>query len=68
MLDGPLAAIGCASRTSYRPCNDCHVVHACTVRLMMLEVRDVSARLLDNMSIEDMRRIPNRIEVLTYDI
>lgn len=55
-LDGPLAPIACASRTGYRPCSDCTDVQACAVRVLMTEVRDLSARLLDTTSIEDMRR------------
>ena len=68
VLDGPLAPIGCASRTAYAPCNDCKDVRACIVRLMMLEVRDVSARLLDNTSVADMCRAPNFVDALNYDI
>jgi Rrf2 family protein len=55
VLDGPLAPIGCASRLSYQPCRDCHVA-TCQVRLLMTDVRDVMAKVLDNMSLEEMRR------------
>lgn len=55
VLDGPLAPIACASRMSYQPCDDCVDVSACPVRLIMLEVRDVTARILDNTSVEEMR-------------
>ena len=68
VLDGPLAPIGCASRRSYRPCNDCRDVRGCTVRLLMLEVRDVSARVLDGTSLTDMCRKPSELDALTYDI
>lgn len=68
-LDGPLAPIACASRTGYRPCSDCSDVKACSIRLLMTEVRDLSAKLLDNTSIADMRRhvVEPRHE-LAYDI
>lgn len=56
-LDGPLAPIACASRTGYRPCSDCSDVQACSVRLLMTEVRDLSAKLLDHTSIDDMRAL-----------
>jgi Rrf2 family protein len=56
VLDGPLAPIACASRLSYQPCDDCRDVTACSVRIMMLEVRDVMARVLDSTTLEDMRR------------
>ena len=54
-LDGPLAPIGCASRTAYRPCQDCDDVANCSIRLLMTEVRDLTAKLLDNTTLEDMR-------------
>jgi len=59
-LDGPLAPIACASRTSYRSCSDCADVEHCAVRLLMTEVRDVSAKLLDGTSIAEMSRLDAR--------
>jgi len=56
VLDGPLAPIACASRTAYQPCHDCSDIETCSVRLLMQEVRDVSANLLDNTSVEEMRQ------------
>jgi Rrf2 family protein len=53
-IDGPLAPIGCASRTAYRPCRDCKNVKACTVRLMMTQVRDAMSDVLDRVTIADM--------------
>jgi Rrf2 family protein len=53
-LDGPLAPIGCASRTAYRPCRDCGDVRACAVRLAMGKVRDAMADVLDRMTVADM--------------
>lgn len=60
VLDGPLAPIACASRTGYLPCSDCPDVQHCSVRLLMTEVRDVSARLLDGTSIAEMSRMAAR--------
>ena len=60
VLDGPLAPIGCASRTGYLPCSDCADVQHCSVRLLMTEVRDVSAKLLDGTSIAEMSRMAAR--------
>ena len=68
VLDGPLAPIGCASRRSYKPCTDCRDIRACTVRLLMLQVRDESARVLDNTSLADMCRKPAELDALTYEI
>ena len=53
-LDGPLAPIACASRTAYRPCDDCDDLAACAVRLTMLEARDAMAKVLDNLTLAEM--------------
>ena len=68
-LDGPLAPIGCASRTRFRPCDDCIDVDTCPVRILMTEVRDLSAKLLDATSIAEMKQRSERAEHdLTYQI
>ena len=54
IIDGPLAPIACASRTAYRPCQDCDAVSTCNVRLVMLRVRDAMSEVLDHMTIADM--------------
>ncbi len=56
-LDGPLAPMACASRTGYQPCSDCPDVEHCAIRLLMTEVRDLSAKLLDGTSIAEMSRL-----------
>jgi Rrf2 family protein len=50
-LDGPLAPIACASRTAYEPCQDCDNTELCGVRLIMTDVRDAMANILDNTSL-----------------
>ncbi|PZO80834.1 MAG: Rrf2 family transcriptional regulator [Mesorhizobium amorphae] len=54
VLDGPLAPIPCASRTRYEPCQDCDEA-SCQVRLMMFEVRNAIADVLDGHSLAAMR-------------
>ena len=54
-LDGPLAPIACASKGYYRRCEDCQSEVNCSVRLMMLEVRNSIATVLDHRSLADMR-------------
>jgi Rrf2 family protein len=56
-LDGPLAPIACASKSYYRRCEDCQNETRCSVRLMMLEVRQAIARVLDHHSLADMRTL-----------
>jgi Rrf2 family protein len=59
-IDGPLAPIACASRTAYRPCNDCKDVKSCTVRLMMTKVRDAMSDVLDRVTLADMVAMDDR--------
>jgi Rrf2 family protein len=58
-LDGPLAPIGCASRSAFRPCDDCGDIDLCAVRSVMREVRDSMAAVLDNRSIADLAKRPS---------
>jgi Rrf2 family protein len=58
VLDGPLAPIACASRTAYQRCDDCKSEKKCTVRLMMLEVRNAIATILDHRTLAEMRDLP----------
>jgi Rrf2 family protein len=55
-IDGPLAPIGCASRTAFQPCDDCADLATCPVRLTMLTVRDAMSQILDHTSIADMAK------------
>ena len=50
-LDGPLAPIACASRSAYEPCADCDNNELCGVRLIMTDVRDAIANILDRTSL-----------------
>jgi Rrf2 family protein len=47
VLEGPLALLPCASLTAYRKCDDCLDERRCGIRLVMSEVRDATARILD---------------------
>ena len=57
VLDGPLAPIPCASKLFYRRCDDCMSETKCTVRLMMIEVRNAMANVLDARSLAEMREL-----------
>lgn len=54
VLDGPLAPIQCASRSSYQRCADCPDEDVCAVRLTMLDVRNAIASVLDSRSLADV--------------
>jgi Rrf2 family protein len=57
VLDGPLAPIQCASKSSYRRCDDCDDEKQCSVRLIMLEARNAIAAVLDNRNLAEMRAL-----------
>ena len=53
-LEGPLAPLPCASKTAYRKCDECRDERTCGVRLLMRDVREATARILDSTSIADL--------------
>jgi len=48
MMEGPLAPLPCASETAFRPCEECQDVEHCSTRIIMREVRDAVAGILDS--------------------
>ena len=56
MLEGPLAPLPCASETAYRPCEECEDIEACGTRIIMRQVRDAMADVLDRTSLADLLR------------
>jgi Rrf2 family protein len=53
-LDGPIALLRCASETAYRRCDECPDERTCGIRLVMKDVRDATAGVLESTSLEDM--------------
>ncbi len=55
ILDGPLAPIGCVSKTAYQKCVDCPYAKKahCPLQHVMGGVRNAIADILDNYSLED---------------
>jgi len=47
-IDGPLAPIPCVSERAYARCEECIDEATCGTRLVMKQVRDAIARILDN--------------------
>jgi Rrf2 family protein len=54
IIDGPLAPLPCASETAYRRCDECVDETTCGIRMVMREVRDATARILDGTSLADV--------------
>jgi Rrf2 family protein len=68
ILDGPLAAIACASHTAYRACSDCPDEATCRIRWVMAQVRDATAEILDNTSLATLIGPQGKRTILSYDI
>jgi len=54
IVDGPLALTPCASRTRFRPCNDCTDIRTCQLQSLMQKARDAVAGVLENCSLADI--------------
>ncbi len=54
MFDGPLAHVPCVSQTAYARCEDCTDEHLCSIRWVMKEVRDASAKILDQATLDQL--------------
>jgi Rrf2 family protein len=54
IIDGPLAQIPCVSKLYYQKCEECIDEVTCTTRSVMQKVRDASAEILDNTTIQDL--------------
>lgn len=54
IMEGPLAPLPCASESAYRPCEECKDVECCGTRIIMREVRDAIADILDHTTLQDI--------------
>lgn len=75
MIEGPLAPIPCASETAFRKCDECIDADTCGTRLVMREVRDAMAAILDRTTlamvcekVDAAREGKDEIEALMYYI
>jgi Rrf2 family protein len=72
MLEGPLAPLPCASKTAYQRCDECIDERTCGVRILMKEVRDATAAILDSTTLADVlkrsRTAGKRTQALTFSI
>jgi Rrf2 family protein len=72
MMEGPLAPLPCVSKTSYMRCAECRDERTCGIRIVMKDVRDATARILDSTSLADvLKRVESVVqgkEGLSYAI
>lgn len=59
LIDGKLAPIGCASETEYEPCTCPDETH-CGLRMLMIDVRNAVANILDRYTLEDVVQVTLR--------
>ena len=62
-IDGKLAPIGCASETEYEKCSCPDEVH-CGLRMLMIDVRNAVANILDRYTLEHVVEVTMRKEEL----
>lgn len=58
-IDGPLAPIACVSHTAYEPCS-CPDEDHCGLRMLMLDVRNAIAGILDRYTLADVVGVTTR--------
>jgi Rrf2 family protein len=75
LMEGPLAPLPCASETRFRKCDECVDIETCGTRIVMREVRDAIAGILDSTTlamvcnkVDAARQFQNTGEALNYDI
>lgn len=56
LMEGPLAPLPCASETRFRKCEECPDVETCGTRIVMREVRDAIADILDHTTLTMVNR------------
>jgi Rrf2 family protein len=58
ILDGPLAPIGCVSKTAYQKCADCPYTDTphCPIQHVMTDVREALSNILDHYTLSDFVR------------
>lgn len=59
LIDGKLAPIGCASETAYEPCT-CPDEEHCGLRMLMIDVRNAVANILDRYTLHDVVEVTLR--------
>lgn len=59
LIDGPLAPISCVSKTAYEPCS-CPDEDHCGLRMLMLDVRNAIAQILDRHTLGEVIEVTMR--------
>jgi len=54
IMEGTVAPVPCVSESSYEKCEECENENTCGIRIVMKDVRDVIANILDNATLADV--------------
>ncbi|MBU5614700.1 RrF2 family transcriptional regulator [Geomonas azotofigens] len=54
VMEGPLAPVQCVSETAYAKCTECGNENTCGIRLVMKDVRDAIAKIVDHTTLADV--------------
>jgi Rrf2 family protein len=60
LTEGPLAPLPCASETQFRKCDECLDAETCGTRIIMREVRDAIAAILEQTTLQTVCRKVDR--------
>ena len=73
-IEGPIAPLPCASETQFRKCDECVDIETCGTRMVMREVRDAMAEILERTTLATVCRNVEKARqkqdprTLTYEI
>jgi Rrf2 family protein len=74
-IEGPIAPLPCASETQFRKCDECVDIQTCGTRIVMRQVRDAMAAILDETSlamvceqVDRARTKRTQARVINFDI
>jgi Rrf2 family protein len=62
IVEGPLAPLPCVSKIAYHRCEECVDERTCGIRLVMKEVRDGIASILDGTTFDDVLKLVKKAE------
>lgn len=68
VMEGPLAPVPCVSEMAYARCTECGNELTCGIRLVMKDVRDEMARILDGTSLADVLKKVDQAEANQTDV
>jgi Rrf2 family protein len=62
ILEGPLALTPCVSVNNYSTCVDCRSEDVCSLKIAMKKVRDATAEILDQWTLQDLAQKENQLK------